>query len=125
MKESGKTVKGPAACVRLEVSPSQKNSAHWLMNPEARSVLGAQPQLGAEFAGNMRNRHCPGVPQEKTNKREDHLTRLSGSDFFLRCSCFFSSLNPRYQRRIAIMQVKMEVAADVTSTKNPSPPSIT
>lgn len=42
------------------------------MNPEPRGVLGARGKLGAEFAGNMRNRHCLGVPTEKTNKREDH-----------------------------------------------------
>jgi len=66
---------------------------------------------------NIRNRDGLGVPAKKANEREDH------GCFFRRC--IFSSLNPRYQRRIAIKQVNADVAADVTSTKKPSVPSIT
>jgi len=42
------------------------------MNSEARGILGAQPQLDAEFAGNIRNSDGLGVPTKKTNERQNH-----------------------------------------------------
>jgi len=47
------------------------------MNPEPRSVLGAKPQLDAEFAGNMRNSHGLGVPTKEANK-PDHGVVVGG-----------------------------------------------